>query len=71
MNYALSHEDTGLAGWYFSYPGRMRKFLAERNLHEGVGQVDYKNTVTACSNRGFRYLFTNRIDKVKESRFSG
>lgn len=69
MNYALSHEDTGLAGWYFSYPGRIRKFLAERNLHEGVGQVDYKNTVTACSNRGFRYLFTNRIDKVKESRF--
>jgi glycerophosphoryl diester phosphodiesterase len=62
--YALSHEDTGLAGWYFSYPGKIRKFLADRNLHEGVGHIDYKNTMTACSNQGFRYQFTNRIDKV-------
>ncbi len=64
INYALSHQDTGIAGWYFSYPGRIRKFLAENNLHEGVGQIDYKNTMTACTNRGFRYQFTNRIDRV-------
>lgn len=64
VNYALSHQDTGVAGWYFSYPGRIRKFLAERNLHEGVGHIDYKNTMTACTNRGFRYQFTNRIDRV-------
>lgn len=64
VEYALSHQDTGVAGWYFSYPAKIRKFLAERNLHEGVGHIDYKNTVTACSNRGFRFLFTNRIDKV-------
>lgn len=66
MDYALLHKDTGLAGWYFSYPGKMRKFLAERNLHEGVGHIDYKNTMTACANRGFRYQFTNRIDLVAE-----
>jgi len=70
VNYALSHQDTGLAGWYFSYPGNIRQFLAERNLHEGVGQVDYKNTMTACSNRGFRYQFTNRIDRVAKLRSS-
>lgn len=64
VNYALRHQDTGVAGWYFSFPSRIRQFLAERNLHEGVGQIDYPNTVTACSNRGFRYLFTNRIDRV-------
>jgi len=64
VNYALSHQDTGIAGWYFSYPGRIRKFLAENNLHEGVGHIDYKNTMTACTNRGFRYQFTNRIDRV-------
>lgn len=64
VDYALSHQDTGVAGWYFSYPLKIRKFLAERNLHEGVGHIDYKNTMTACSNRGFRYQFTNRIDKV-------
>lgn len=67
VDYALSHQDTGVAGWYFSYPVRIRKFLAENNLHEGVGQIDYKNTMTACSNRGFRYQFTNRIDRVKGS----
>ena len=67
VNYALSHQDTGVAGWYFSYPGRIRKFLAENNLHEGVGHIDYKNTMKACSNRGFRYQFTNRIDRVKGS----
>lgn len=64
VDYALSHKDTGVAGWYFSYPAHIRKFLAERNLHEGVGHIDYKNTMTACSNRGFRFQFTNRIDKV-------
>lgn len=64
VDYALNHQDTGLAGWYFSYPEKVRQFLAERNLHEGVGQVDYKNTMTACANRGFRYQFTNRIDRV-------
>ncbi len=64
VNYALNHKDTGVAGWYFSYPGHIREFLAERNLHEGVGHIDYKNTMTACSNRGFRFQFTNRIDKV-------
>ena len=64
VDYALSHKDTGVAGWYFSFPGRIRKFLAERDLHEGVGHIDYRNTLTACSNRGFRYVFTNRIDRV-------
>ena len=64
VNYALSHKDTGVAGWYFSYPGKIRKFLAKHNLTEGVGHIDYRNTMTACSNRGFRYQFTNRIDKV-------
>lgn len=67
VEYALSYQDTGVAGWYFSYPGRIRKFLAERNLHEGVGQVDYPNTMKACSNRGFRYQFTNRIDRVAQT----
>ena len=62
VDYALNHKDTGLAGWYFSYPAKIRKFLAQHNLHEGVGHIDYKNTTTACSNRGFRYQFTNRID---------
>lgn len=64
VDYALSHKDTGVAGWYFSYPRGIRKFLADRNLHEGVGHIDYKNTMTACSNRGFRFVFTNRIDRV-------
>lgn len=64
VDYALSHKDTGVAGWYFSYPAKIRKFLADRNLHEGVGHIDYKNTLTACSNKGFRFQFTNRIDKV-------
>jgi glycerophosphoryl diester phosphodiesterase len=67
VNYALSHQDTGVAGWYFSYPRKIRKFLAANNLHEGVGHIDYKNTMTACSNKGFRYQFTNRIDRVKGS----
>lgn len=68
VDYALSHQDTGVAGWYFSYPVKIRKFLAERNLLEGVGHVDYRSTMKACSNRGFRYQFTNRIDKVAQAR---
>lgn len=66
VDYALSHQDTGIAGWYFSYPQRIRKFLAEHNLHEGVGHIDHKNTMTACTNRGFRFQFTNRIDRVAQ-----
>lgn len=62
--YARKHGDTGIAGWYFSYPHRHRHFLAERGLHVGVGQIDYKNTLTAYSNKGFRYQFTNRIDRL-------
>lgn len=64
VDYALVHQDTGVAGWYFSYPAHIREFLAERNLHEGVGHIDYRNTMTACSNRGFRFQFTNRIDRI-------
>lgn len=64
IRYALSNKDTGIAGWYFSYPRRIRQFLAERNLHEGVGHIDYKTTMTAYSNKGFRYVFTNRIDRI-------
>lgn len=71
VDYALSHQDTGVAGWYFSFPRRIRKFLAERNLHEGVGHIDYRNTMTACSNRGFRFQFTNRIDRVARSAKGG
>lgn len=64
--YARKHGDTGIAGWYFSFPHRQRRFLHERGLHVGVGQIDYKNTLTAYSNRGFPYQFTNRIDRLSQ-----
>ena len=64
LEYALRHGDTGLAGWYFSFPERARRFLTERNLHQGVGHIDYRNTLVATSNRGFEYQFTNRIDRL-------
>lgn len=64
--YARKHGDTGIAGWYFSFPHRHRRFLAERGLHVGVGQIDYKNTLTEFSNKGFRFQFTNRIDRLSQ-----
>lgn len=64
VDYAKRHQDTGLAGWYFTFPQRQREFLRERGLHQGVGQVDYLNTHHHFRNLGFRYHFTNRIDRL-------
>lgn len=64
VRYALSHGDTGIAGWYFSFPERFRRYLSGRGLLEGIGHVNYPSTLTAFRNRGFRYQFTNRIDRL-------
>lgn len=63
-NYARRHGDTGLAGWYFTYPSAMKALLEHRGLHVGVGQIDYPNTHRHYRNLGFRYHFTNRIDRL-------
>jgi glycerophosphoryl diester phosphodiesterase len=62
--YVKKHGDTGLAGWYFTFPTSLRPFLEQRGLHIGVGQIDYGNTYRHFRNRGFRYHFTNRIDRL-------
>lgn len=62
--YARQHGDTGMAGWYFNFPKRMMAELAQRGLHMGVGQIDYLNTHRHYRNLGFRYHFTNRIDRL-------
>ncbi len=62
--YVRRHGDTGMAGWYFSFPQHMIEELRERGLHIGVGQIDYANTHRHYRNRGFRYQFTNRIDRL-------
>ncbi len=64
VEYAKKHKDTGLAGWYFTFPEGCRDFLKSRGLHQGVGQIDYLNTHHHFRNRGFRYHFTNRIDRL-------
>jgi glycerophosphoryl diester phosphodiesterase len=64
LRYIRQHGDTGLAGWYFTYPGGERSALEQRGLHIGVGQIDYPNTHRHLSNRGYRYQFTNRIDRL-------
>lgn len=64
MQYVRKHQDTGLAGWYLTFSGTMRRFLEQTGRHAGVGQVDYENTYYQCCNRGFRYQFTNRIDRL-------
>lgn len=64
VSYARRHGDTGLAGWYFTFPEKHREFLRQRGLHQGVGQIDYLNTHRHFSNREFRYHFTNRIDRL-------
>ncbi len=64
VRYVRRYGDTGLAGWYFTYPTSLRPFLQERGLHAGVGQIDYPNTLRHLCNHGFRYQFTNRIDRL-------
>jgi glycerophosphoryl diester phosphodiesterase len=64
VEYVQKHGDTGLAGWYFTYPASLMNFLEQRGLHIGVGQIDYGNTHRHYCNRGFRYHFTNRIDRL-------
>ena len=64
VDYAVKHQDTGLAGWHFNFPLGLRRFLADRGLHEGVGHIDHLHTGYECSNLGFRYQFTNRIDRL-------
>lgn len=64
MRYATQHGDTGLAGWYMSFPTSMRTFLEQRGLHVGVGQIDYPNTYRHYCNDGFRFQFSNRIDRL-------
>lgn len=64
VTYARRHGDTGLAGWYFTFPKSQRDFLRQRGLHQGVGHIDYINTHRHFRNRGFRYHFTNRIDRL-------
>ncbi len=65
VRYALRHRDTGVAGWYFSFPQRIRDFLSIQGRFEGIGHVNYPGTLTAFRNRGFRFQFTNRIDRLK------
>lgn len=67
VEYVKTWGDTGIAGWYFSFPTPIREFLRERKLFEGVGYIDYSSTSVALANRGFRYQFTNRIDRLVES----
>lgn len=64
QRYVRKHGDTGMAGWYFSFPEEMMDEMAARGLHIGVGQIDYPNTHRHYRNRGFRYQFTNRVDRL-------
>lgn len=64
VQYVRRHGDTGLAGWYFTYPASLRPFLEQRGLHVGVGQVDYHNTHLHYRNLGYRYHFSNRVDRL-------
>lgn len=64
LAYAKRHQDTGLAGWYATFPSSQRAFLERRGLHIGVGQIDYGNTYRHFRNQGYRYHFTNRIDRL-------
>lgn len=64
VRYVRRHGDTGLAGWYFTYPVAVKGVLEKRGLHVGVGQIDYHNTHRRYRNLGFRYHFTNRIDRL-------
>lgn len=68
VRYVRQHRDTGLAGWYFTYPGSQRTLLEELGLHVGVGQIDYGNTHRHFSNQGYRFQFTNRIDRLAQPR---
>ncbi len=67
VDYVKTWGDTGIAGWYFSFPNHLREFLREKGLFEGVGYIDYFSTSVALANRGFRYQFTNRIDRLVEN----
>lgn len=64
-NYVRQYEDTGLAGWYFTFPKAFQPFLLERGLPAGVGQIDYLSTHHHFCNQGFSYHFTNRIDRLR------
>lgn len=64
IEYVLRHGDTGLAGWYFTFPLAVRDFLRHQGLHQGVGQIDFPHTHRHFCNLGFRYHFTNRIDRL-------
>lgn len=64
LEYAFRCGDTGLAGWYFTFPEQAKEFLAARLLHAGIGQIDHINTHNHFCNQGFSYHFTNRIDRL-------
>lgn len=64
LSYLERHRDTGLAGWYFTFPKAWRTELERRGLHVGIGQVDYPNTLRHYQNQGFKVQFTNRIDRL-------
>lgn len=65
--YVRRHLDTGLAGWYFTFPGSLRPLLTEHGLHAGVGFINHANTMTALRNKGFSFHFTDRIDRLVAS----
>lgn len=62
--YVKEHGDTGLAGWYFRFPASLRSMLSERGLHQGVGFINHPSTLTAFRNHGFKFHFTDRIDRL-------
>lgn len=62
--YVKKHGDTGLAGWYFRFPADLRGLLSERGLHQGVGFINHRSTMIAFRNHGFRYHFTDCIDRL-------
>ncbi|MBI2568470.1 MAG: glycerophosphodiester phosphodiesterase [Candidatus Schekmanbacteria bacterium] len=54
--------DTGLVGWYAAFPEGCRQLLHRHGLVEGVGFINWPSTAVAFRNRGFPYLFTDRVD---------
>ncbi len=66
LAYLNQHLDTGILGWYLTFPETARPILKARSLLEGVGFANYRNTLIACQNRGFQLIFTDRIDSITE-----
>lgn len=60
LDYLKKHEDCGLMGWYMSFPATNITIP-----YKGVGFVNYPTTASKIGQRGFEFVFSDRVDRIQ------